>query len=100
MDPPFSLATASTGRAGTLELPLSGLGDDAGSKRALALLRNKLIPQTLGQVPGVQVAITGDAAHDIDFTRQGMHGLSYVIASVLVLAFLSGLLGFRARPGL
>ena len=94
--PPFSTGGSADGRAGTLELPLSGLGDDATSKRALAMLRNQLIPQTLGQVPGVQTAVTGDAAHDVDFTQQITRGLPYVVAFVLVLAFMILLFTFRS----
>ena len=94
--PPFSAGGSRDGRAGTLELPLSGLGDDDASKHALGVLRSELIPQTLGRVPGVQVAVTGDAARDVDFTHQMTHGLPYVIAFVLVLAFLIMLLTFRS----
>ena len=94
--PPFSSGGSLDGQVGTLELPLSGLGDDAASKRALAVLRDQLIPQTLGRVSGVQVAVTGDAARDVDFTGQMKHGLPYVIAFVLVLAFLILLFTFRS----
>jgi uncharacterized membrane protein YdfJ with MMPL/SSD domain len=94
--PPFSAGGSLDGRAGTLELPLSGLGDDAASKHALAVLRDELIPQTLGRVPGVQTAVTGEAAHDVDFTKQITDGLPYVIAFVLVLAFLILLFTFRS----
>ena len=94
--PPFSSGGSLDGQVGTLELPLSGLGDDAASKRALAVLRDQLIPQTLGRVSGVQVAVTGDAARDVDFTGQMKHGLPYVIAFVLVLAFLTLLFTFRS----
>ncbi len=94
--PPFSIGGSRDGRAGTVELPLTGLGDDAPSKKALAVLRSDLIPQTLGRVPGVQVAATGDAADDVDFTQQMTHGLPFVIAFVLVLAFLILLLTFRS----
>jgi uncharacterized membrane protein YdfJ with MMPL/SSD domain len=94
--PPFTTGGSLDDRAGTLELPLSGLGDDAASKRALAVLRTELIPQTLGRVPGVQVAVGGDAADDVDFTLQMTRGLPYVIAFVLVLAFLILLVTFRS----
>ncbi len=94
--PPFPTGGSLDGRAGTLELPLSGLGDDAASKRALTVLRTQLIPQTLGHLPGVHTAVTGDAARDVDFTQQMKHGLPYVIAFVLVLAFLILLFTFRS----
>ena len=94
--PPFSLGGSRDGRAGAIELPLTGLGDNAASRHALAVLRDDLIPQTLGRIPGVEVAVTGDAADDVDFTQQMKHGLPYVIAFVLVLAFLILLLTFRS----
>ena len=94
--PPYSVGGSRDGRAGTVELPLAGLGDDAASRKALGVLRSDLIPQTLGRVPGAQVAVAGDAADDVDFTRQMTQGLPYVIAFVLVLAFLILLLTFRS----
>ena len=94
--PPFSAGGSLDGRAGTLELPLSGTGDDAASQHALAVLRDQLIPQTLGRVPGVQTAVTGETARNVDFTGQMTHGLPYVIAFVLVLAFLILLFTFRS----
>ena len=41
-------------------------------------------------------AITGDTAEDVDFTRQMKHGVPYVIAFVLALAFVLLLLTFRS----
>jgi RND superfamily putative drug exporter len=94
--PPFSAGGSIDGQAAALELPLSGTGDDAMSKHALTVLRNQLIPQTLGRIPGVQTAVTGETARDVDFTAQMTHGLPYVIAFVLVLAFLILLFTFRS----
>jgi uncharacterized membrane protein YdfJ with MMPL/SSD domain len=94
--PQFSGGGSLDGRAAMLELPLSGTGDDAASKHALAVLRDQLIPETLGRVPGVQTAVTGETARNVDFTGQMTHGLPYVIAFVLVLAFLILLFTFRS----
>jgi uncharacterized membrane protein YdfJ with MMPL/SSD domain len=94
--PPYSTAGSSDGKAATLALPLSGLGDDATSKAALKELRTDLIPRTLGHVPGVEVAVTGDAARDVDFSAQIRNALPYVIGFVLVFAFLILLVTFRS----
>jgi uncharacterized membrane protein YdfJ with MMPL/SSD domain len=94
--PPFWLSLGSDGRAATLELPLTGLGDNAASEHELSVLRNGLIPRTLGRVPGIQVAVTGETARNVDFTAQMRHGLPYVIGFVLVLAFLILLVTFRS----
>ena len=94
--PPFTPGGSRDGQARTLELPLSGQGDDRASKHALSVLRSDLIPQTLGRVPGVTVAVTVETAHNVDFTDQIKHGLPYVIAFVLALAFLILLVTFRS----
>ena len=87
---------SSNHRALALALPLTGLGDNAASRHAVQLLRNRLVPETLGRVPGVQTAVTGDTAEDIDFTSQMTHGIPYVVGFVLVLAFGLLLVTFRS----
>jgi putative drug exporter of the RND superfamily len=96
--PPFAAGGSSDGRRAALELPLAGngTGDDALSEHALDVLRNQLIPQTLGRVPGVASAVSGETAQNVDFTRQMKDGLPFVIAFVLVLAFFILLLNFRS----
>jgi uncharacterized membrane protein YdfJ with MMPL/SSD domain len=93
---PFSSGGSRDARVGAVALPLSGSGDDAASRHALAVLRDKLIPQTLGHVGGVRVAVTGETAQNVDWTKQMTHGLPDVIAFVLVLAFLILLVTFRS----
>jgi RND superfamily putative drug exporter len=96
--PPFATADSLDGHAATLVLPLTGdgTGDDPTSKHALTVLRDQLIPHTLGHIPGVRTAVTGETAQNTDFTQQMTHGLPYVIAFVLTLAFLILLITFRS----
>ena len=94
--PPFTLNGSADGQAGSLDLPLTGAGDNAASRHAISLLRSELIPQTLGRVPGVESAVTGDTAEDVDFTHQMKHGIPYVLGFVLALAFLLLLVAFRS----
>ena len=68
--PPFTLNGSADGQAASIELPLTGAGDNAASRRAISVLRDDLIPQTLGRVPGVETAVTGSVAEDVDFTHQ------------------------------
>jgi uncharacterized membrane protein YdfJ with MMPL/SSD domain len=84
------------GTAAALFLPLSGAGDNNASRRAILTLRNELIPRTIGTIPGVRTAVTGDVAEDVDFTRQLNHGLPYVLVFVLLLAFVLLLVAFRS----
>ncbi len=93
---PFSVAMNGDGRALAIALPLNGLGDNPASRRAVQELRNSLIPETLGRVPGVSTAVTGATAEDIDFTNQMKAGIPYVVALVLALAFVVLLVAFRS----
>ena len=86
---PFTLNRSRDGQAASLALPIT-------SKHDLQVLRQRLIPETLGKVPGIEVAVTGDIARDVDFTTQMRHGLPYVIAFVLALGFLIMLFTFRS----
>jgi RND superfamily putative drug exporter len=92
--PPFPLDASAD--AGALALPLTGLGDNAASRDAVRVLRTQLVPATLGRIPGVETAVTGDVAQDVDFTSQMTHGIPYVVACVLALAFVLLLVTFRS----
>jgi len=94
--PPFRTGRSPDGRATLVQLPLTGLGDNAASRNAVHALRGRLIPATLGGIPGVETAVTGATAEDVDFTHQVKHGMPYVIAFVLTLAFLVLLVAFRS----
>jgi uncharacterized membrane protein YdfJ with MMPL/SSD domain len=94
--PPFTVSTNADMTAASLELPLIGAGDNAASRRSLGILRAELVPATLGKVPGIETAVTGATAEDVDFTRQMKHGVPYVIVFVLVFAFLLLLVAFRS----
>ncbi len=79
-----------------MALPLTGFGDNFASRYAVRALRDRLVPGTLGRVPGARTAVTGDTAHDLDFTAQMRHGVPYVVAFVLALAFVLLLVAFRS----
>ncbi len=94
--PPFTVSAGPDRTAAAIELPLTGAGDNGASRRAVLLLRRTLVAETLGRVPGVETAVTGVTAEDLDFTRQMKHGMPYVIAFVLAFAFVLLLLAFRS----
>jgi uncharacterized membrane protein YdfJ with MMPL/SSD domain len=93
---PFTISTSEDEDSASIELPLVGAGDNSTSRHAVTVLRKELVPQTLGQIPGVETAVTGVTAEDVDFTRQMKHGVPYVIAFVLALAFVLLLFAFRS----
>jgi RND superfamily putative drug exporter len=79
-----------------VEIPLHGSGEDGRSLAALSELRGKLIPDTLGRLPGVETAVTGETAGSADFTAEMRHAAPLVFAFVLGLAFLLLLITFRS----
>ena len=94
--PPFSVDLGTDGQSLAVSLPLTGLGANSASRTALHLIRSRLIPQTLGRIPGVHTAVVGDTAEDVDFTNQMKQGLPYVIGFVLALGFILLLVTFRS----
>jgi RND superfamily putative drug exporter len=79
-----------------VEVPLAGNGDNQRSVDALSVLRSKVIPATVGAVPGVEVAVTGETAGSVDFTHALSRHLPLVFAFVLALTFVLMLLCFRS----
>jgi uncharacterized membrane protein YdfJ with MMPL/SSD domain len=80
-----------------IALPIArGTGTDSASNAALAALRNDLIPQTLGEVDGVTVNVSGLTAQSKDFNQQMGSRAPIVFAFVLAVAFLVLLVTFRS----
>jgi putative drug exporter of the RND superfamily len=75
------------GRALLVSVPLAGNGSDTTSDNALVTLENKTLPSTLGKVPGVTYAVTGDTASNYDFTQQMHSRVPIVVCAVAVAAF-------------
>jgi uncharacterized membrane protein YdfJ with MMPL/SSD domain len=92
----FAVNRSQDGLTTALALPLTGLGNNQASRNAIHVLRNELIPQTLGRIQGIDTAVTGTVAEDVDFTHQLKQGMPYVIAFVLGLAFVVLLVTFRS----
>jgi RND superfamily putative drug exporter len=79
-----------------VSVPLAGSGTDAASDRALAALRDQVLPATLGKVGGIEYAVTGLTAGNHDFSAQ-LHGRApLVFVFVLGLAFLLLMMTFRS----
>jgi RND superfamily putative drug exporter len=93
---PVRTSANGSGSAAALFLPLTGNGANRSSRHAIDALRHRLIPSTLGRIRGVDTAVTGPTAEDVDFTRQIRHALPFVLAFVLVLAFGLLLVAFRS----
>jgi uncharacterized membrane protein YdfJ with MMPL/SSD domain len=79
-----------------VDIPLVGTANGPAAKRALGLLRNDVVPATVGRLDGVQSAVTGETAGDVDFNAATRSHAPIVFAFVLGLAFVLLLLTFRS----
>src|SRR3954462_4663137 len=84
------------GTVAQINVPTPGSGNDAASVHALDVLRDQIIPATVGQIPGTSVNVSGDAASSEDFASQLKSRLPLIFAFVLGLAFLLMLVTFHS----
>jgi RND superfamily putative drug exporter len=82
--------------AAQVSVPLPGSGTDAKSTSALLTLRNQLLPQTVGHVPGATYAVTGETAGSYDWNQMMKTSIPIVFGFVLTFAFGLLLVSFRS----
>jgi len=93
---PVTVTALGGGRALLVGVPLAGNGTDSASDNALLTLRDQVLPATLGKVPGVSYAVTGDTAGLYDDVHELHASLPAVFGFVAVLAFVLLLVAFRS----
>ena len=79
-----------------VNLSIKGKGTDAASNRSLEVLRDEVVPATVGQLDGAEVATTGMTAWSKDFIDTMKSHLPLVFGFVLALAFILLLTTFRS----
>jgi RND superfamily putative drug exporter len=93
---PFDVEVNPDGTVATVDVPLAGTGTDDVSTRALETLRETVLPQTLGQVDGVEFAVGGSTAASYDFNESQKSSVPLVFGFVLLFAFGLLLVSFRS----
>ncbi len=93
---PVSVTQNRARTVAVVQLSLAGDGTDRASYGALATLRGRLIPSTLGRIPGTTTDVTGTTAQSQDFNDLLAARTPLVFAFVLGLAFLLLLATFRS----
>jgi uncharacterized membrane protein YdfJ with MMPL/SSD domain len=96
MHDPIETAVNRDRTLAVVSVPLAGDGSNTASTDALQVLRDRVIPATLGAVAGAEVAVTGDAAATHDFNETMKSHAPLVFGFVLGLAFLLLLVTFRS----
>jgi uncharacterized membrane protein YdfJ with MMPL/SSD domain len=94
--PPTNVRLDSKKRVAAVSIVLRGNGNDSASKKGLAFLRNKVIPATVGKVPGVTADVTGVTASTVDFNHTMTRHMPFVFGFALLLVFLLLLVTFRS----
>jgi uncharacterized membrane protein YdfJ with MMPL/SSD domain len=79
-----------------VSLAIKGKGTDAASSRSLAVLRDEVVPATVGRLDDAEVAVSGGTARSKDFLDTMRSHLPIVFGFVLSLAFILLLATFRS----
>jgi RND superfamily putative drug exporter len=93
---PITVTTVASGRGLLILVPLAGNGSSHVSTNALLVLRNQVLPQTLGRVSGIRYAVTGNTATSYDWSTTLRARLPVVFGVVAGLAFLVLMIAFRS----
>jgi RND superfamily putative drug exporter len=79
-----------------VSLSVKGTGTDAASNHSLEVLRNEVVPATVGKLGGAEVAVSGMTAWSKDFLDTMKSHLPIVFLFVLSMAFILLLVTFRS----
>ena len=93
---PVSVSPVAGGRALVIDVPLAGNGTSARSNDALLTLENRILPATIGKVPGASFAVTGNTASNYDLRAMLHSRTPLVFGVVALLAFVLLMLAFRS----
>ena len=93
---PFTLSVSKDHTVARLYVPIRGDGHNAAAIESMKVLRNSVVPHTLGANAGVQAQVAGEAAGTEDFSQVMRDRAPLVIGFVLLLSFVLLLVTFRS----
>ena len=93
---PFNVDVNPAKTVAVASIAVKGKGTDAASDRSLAVLRDDVVPATVGKLQGAEVAVTGMTAGSKDFLDTMKSHLPIVFLFVLAMAFILLLVTFRS----
>jgi uncharacterized membrane protein YdfJ with MMPL/SSD domain len=93
---PITIDTNRERTIANITVPIQGSGTDAASNTSLAALRDTVVPQTVGALPGTEAGVTGLTAEWKDQQDQMKSKLPLVVGFVLLFAFGLMLVAFRS----
>jgi uncharacterized membrane protein YdfJ with MMPL/SSD domain/pimeloyl-ACP methyl ester carboxylesterase len=93
---PVTVDVNKDGTVANVTLPIAGNGTDAASNGAFRVLRETIVPETVGAVPNAEAGVTGRTAAWRDAADELKSNLLPVVAFVLLFAFVLMLVAFRS----
>jgi uncharacterized membrane protein YdfJ with MMPL/SSD domain len=96
MHEPITVNVNEAGTVASINVPIEGKGADAVSNASLAVLRDEIVPNTVGALPDAEAGVTGFTAQWKDSSDEMKSTLPLVVGFVLVFAFGLMLVAFRS----
>ncbi|MDF2752016.1 MAG: hypothetical protein K0S82_399 [Gaiellaceae bacterium] len=96
MHEPITVDVNATGTVAEITVPIDGKGTDSVSYASLALLRDEIVPTTVGALAEAEAGVTGLTAQWKDSTDELKSNLLPVVGFVLLFAFVLMLFAFRS----
>jgi len=96
MHEPITVDVNRDATVANVTIPIDGKTTDREADAALAALRDRIVPQTVGRLPNAETGVTGLAAQWKDSTDELKSNLPPVVGFVLVIAFVLLLVAFRS----
>jgi uncharacterized membrane protein YdfJ with MMPL/SSD domain len=96
MHEPITVDVNKAGTVANITVPIEGKGTDAVSNASLRVLRDEIVPTTVGALPDAEAGVTGLTAQWKDSTDEMKSKLPYVFLFVLAFAFSLMLVAFRS----
>jgi len=93
---PIRVDVNGDGTVANITIPIAGSGTDAASNASFRMLRNEVVPETVGAVPDAEAGVTGQTASWRDEADALRSNLAPVVAFVLLFAFGLMLVAFRS----
>ncbi|MEV6922981.1 MMPL family transporter [Dactylosporangium sp. NPDC051485] len=90
------IRTSSDGTVATLELPIPTGTNAPASADSLRMLRDTLLPATVGQVQGARYAVSGQVARSIDYVEHQGSRTPAIVLFVLAVTFVMMSVAFRS----
>jgi RND superfamily putative drug exporter len=93
---PITVDVNEEGTVANITVPIAGNGTDAASDASFRMLRDEVVPETVGALPDTQAGVTGQTAEWRDQADALKSNLLPVVAFVLLFAFGLMLVAFRS----